>query len=294
MSTSTTTTSYFYESDVAGSKPLTVTNRKYFAGDRPIGAQRGGILQPHGLMSATHLQHQGEMLCHKLVVKARTAGIPDISGYQAKPGKSITTRCGLRLTVLDKDGKPQLIHLLVQCLKPWYATANKLPESPVYFALTDITSRSSQIKTLVRTFIVSELEDDSLPSVQAMLKGHHVHVDYLQECLQALQTCIQSFQRVRTPNPRASAPRATCLDTDMSAVKLEAMVKEGMDFAALVEHNDGKNVKERRANRQVIMAMAKILGVSFQPQVSESGQSVCIHCTVLSDQDMSLVQCLNV
>jgi hypothetical protein len=268
MSASTTTTSYFCESDKTGSEPLKATRKKVY-----VGGHRRGIVQPNGLMSSTHLQHQGQKVCDKLVDKARIAGIPDTSPCQILPGKSITTCCGLRLKANDFDVRPQLMYLHVQCLKPWYATANKPPESSVYITLRGLTATTAQVQIQLRAFIVSELEDDSLPSVQALVKGHHVHVDYIEECLQALHTCIQSFQRVR---PKAQAPRATCLDTDTSPVKLAAMVKDGMDFAALVERNDRQNAEERRANRLVLMEISRILGVPFQPQVSESsGQSVC-------------------
>jgi hypothetical protein len=160
-------------------------------------------------------------------------------------------------------------------LKPYYATANKLPEDSVYFTLKGLLASDSRIQHQLRAFIVSELEDDALPSVMALVKYQHVHVDYLEECLQALTTCIQSFERVRAASSRAKAPRVTCLDADTSPAKLDAMVKYGEDFAALVATNEMQNADKRRVNRRVFMKMAEILGIPFQPQVSESGQSVC-------------------
>jgi hypothetical protein len=270
---STRTTSWFFDTAKKGSERLKVTSKNWDS--RGSRGDMAAVVQPDGMMSSVLLQHLGQKQCDKLVEKAKIAGITDISSSQILYSKSITTHSGLRLRANDSDGRPQLMYFVVQRLKEGYATANKLLGSSVYFSPRSLIPKTAQIQHELRAFIISELEDHRLPSVMALVKGHHVHVDYMGECLQALTKCIQTFQRVRTIRSVAKAPRVTCIDTDTSPVKLAAMVKDGEDFAALVALNDRQNAANRRANRLRFMEMAKILGVPFQPQVSESGQSVC-------------------
>jgi hypothetical protein len=141
--------------------------------------------------------------------------------------------------------------------------------------------QTTDIKTQVRNFLVSELTVHPKFSVRAMVEGHHVHVDFLKECLQALQLCIQEFQRERTqkvPVKLKRAPITSCIDsasfTDINPVKLEIMVQQGNDFAALVKHNDQQNAEGRRSNRLVLQTLARLMGVPFNPQVSKSVQCV--------------------
>ena len=98
-------TSYFYETDDERSQALAVTKLD----DRAHTPEH-----PHGLMSCKQLEHQSQSSCQKLVDKAKLWGIPHIEGFQANRNRSITATCGLKLKGLDKDGKAQFVHLLVQ------------------------------------------------------------------------------------------------------------------------------------------------------------------------------------
>jgi hypothetical protein len=280
---SNTCSNKFFDTAKIGLKALKVTRK-------PV--QRGKIRAvelPDDRMSSVLLLHLGQAQCEKLVGRAKIAGIPDIAGYPILPRKGIIHSCGLKVTVNDSDGKPLSVCFSVQCLKPPYATANNLPEDSVYFTLRALTAVDSPLRHQLRAFIVSELEEHPLPSVMALVNEHHVHVDYLEECLQALTTCIQSIKRVRTPVQVPKARRVTCLDAATSPAKLDAKVKDGEDFAALVATNELQNADKRRSNRRVLAKMAEILGIDFQPQVSESVQSVCpvsvsvcVHCAVVA------------
>jgi hypothetical protein len=249
-----TTSSLFFTTTDAGSVPLAQTTAFQSKKDVKMAA---------GTMASSSLHHKGLEFCEttiaKLEIKRKITGLSSREANRM----GINTSCALQIEMKDKSNKAQTCVLLFRTMVPKLAGANGLKEGDVYVTLMTYFHRNCKSKKEMATYLPLTLKTHGDARLEALGRGEHVHVDFIETLVEEIQLTMQDYTApVRPPraNAKGSVKSSAVINRKQSSTKhakRQVVVHDGGEVAGALTRNALKNEATRFAKMAAVRADIK-------------------------------------
>ena len=211
-------------------------------------------------MASSSLHHKGREFCDTTIEDLEHKR--NIKGLSAKATNrhGIDEACALQIEMKDTSGKPQTCVLFFRTMVHKLAGVNGLEEGAVYVTLRKSSAPSYISRNAMGTYLSLALKTHGDARLEALGRGEHVHVDFIETLVEEIQLTMQGYKTPVRPSKSRVVKSRVVLDRQPSRTKhakRQVVVQDGGKAAATTTRNALRNEATRFAKMEAVRAEIK-------------------------------------